>query len=137
MDTFSLKIFTAERVFFEGECESLIVPVSDGQYGILAHHNNSILAIVPGSMEYTPRGEEKKYAAVSMGVVKIEDGAVLLLADSVWRPEEIEENMLQREIDQEHEARLQQQSTREYKEAEAAMRRAIYRLKGRQEHKEI
>lgn len=137
MDSFSLKIFTAERIFYEGPCQSLIVPVSDGQYGILAHHHNTILAVVPGTMEYTPEGDDKKYAAVSMGIVKIEDGEVLLLVDSAEKPEEVAGNQLLREEALEKEAVLQAQSSREYKEAEAAMRRAIYRLKNKQEHKEI
>jgi len=137
MDSFSLKIFTAQRIFYEGPCQSLIVPVEDGQYGILAHHNNSILAIEPGTMEYTPEGGEKQYAAVSMGIVKIENNEVLLLAASAERPEEVEDNILAREQAKEKEAKLQKQSAREYREAEAAMRRAIYKLKGKQEHKEI
>jgi len=137
VDSFSLKIFTAERIFYEGPCQSLIVPVEDGQYGILAHHHNTILAVVPGTMEYTPEDGDKQYAAVTMGIVKIEDGEVLLLVDSAERPEEVLQNQLLRDEAREREAVLQAQSSREYKEAEAAMRRAIYRLRNKQEHKEI
>ena len=46
MRTFQLHILAADRVFFEGECESVVVPTASGQYGVQAHHSNMIAAIV-------------------------------------------------------------------------------------------
>ena len=40
MSTFPLKLLAADNVFFDGECSSLTVPSTDGQYGILAKHCN-------------------------------------------------------------------------------------------------
>ena len=37
-NTFSLKIISANRVFFTGRCQSVIVPGYDGQKEVLAHH---------------------------------------------------------------------------------------------------
>lgn len=36
MRTFQMHLLEADKVFFEGECESLVVPTTVGQYGILA-----------------------------------------------------------------------------------------------------
>ena len=48
MNTFRLHILAADRVFFEGDCTSLIVPTVHGQYGVQARHSNMIAALVPG-----------------------------------------------------------------------------------------
>lgn len=45
MNTFRLHILAADRVFFEGECTSLIVPTVHGQYGVQARHSNMIAAL--------------------------------------------------------------------------------------------
>ena len=45
MDTFQLNILAASSAFYEGECESLVVPTPDGKCGVLAHHSNAIAAI--------------------------------------------------------------------------------------------
>lgn len=46
MRTFQMHLLEADKVFFEGECESLVVPTTVGQYGILAGHSNMISAVV-------------------------------------------------------------------------------------------
>ena len=48
MRTFQMHLLEADKVFFEGECESLVVPTTVGQYGILAGDSNIISALVPG-----------------------------------------------------------------------------------------
>ena len=69
-----------------------MIPTITGMYGILAHHSNMISAIVPGTLSYQLPGQPKQIAAVSAGLVKVEDNDVLILADSIERPEEIDEN---------------------------------------------
>lgn len=135
MNTFKVSILEADRVFYTGECESLIVPTVDGQYGIWAHHRNIITAIVPGTLTYRRPGGEDTYAAVSGGLMKMEDNEVLVLVDSAERPEEIDEIRARREIDEAREALLQKKSRNEYLEARASLTRALNRLKVRNRYK--
>ena len=89
MEVFQAHILAADRSFYEGPCVSLTVPTSDGEQGILAHHSDMIAAVLPGTLRYqTPEGPVQ-LAAVSSGLVKIEKNEVLVLVDSVERPEEI------------------------------------------------
>ena len=67
MDTFQLNILSASSAFYEGECESLVVPTPDGKRGVLAHHSNAIAAISPGELSYTVPGE-KRSPFVTSGV---------------------------------------------------------------------
>ena len=55
MNTFKLKIVSSRRVFFEGDCEQLILPIADGGLmGFLAHHENVVAPLEFGEMKPTP-----------------------------------------------------------------------------------
>lgn len=129
MDSFQVYILAADCAFYEGLCQSLIVPVTEGQYGILAHHSNMIAAVVPGMLSYQIPGEPMKTAAVSEGLVKVENNEVLVLVDTAERPEDIDANRAKRAADEAKEALLQKRSMQEYQMAQANLARAITRLR--------
>ena len=129
MEVFQAHILAADRSFYEGPCVSLTVPTSDGEQGILAHHSDMIAAVLPGTLRYqTPEGPVR-LAAVSSGLVKIEKNEVLVLVDSVERPEEIDAARARREADEAREAMLQKKSRQEYQLAQATLARAMNRLR--------
>ena len=129
MNTFALNVLAAEKPFFDGECISLVIPTSDGQYGIQAKHNNMIAAIVPGELKITTPDGNVIIAAVSEGLVKVENNQVLILVDTLELPEEIDENRAKRSAEQAKEAILQKKSIQDYYAAQAKMARAIGRLR--------
>lgn len=129
MNTFALKVLAAEKPFYEGECISLVIPTINGQHGIQANHSNIIAAIVPGMMKFTAPDGEVTIAAVSEGLVKVENNQVLLLVDTAERPEEIDVNHAERSAAEAKEAMLQKKSIQDYHTAQAKMARAISRLK--------
>ena len=129
MEVFQAHIRAADRSFYGGPCVSLTVPTSDGEQGILAHHSDMIAAVLPGTLRYqTPEGPVQ-LAAVSSGLVKIEKNEVLVLVDSVERPEEIDAARARREADEAREAMLQKKSRQEYQLAQATLARAMNRLR--------
>lgn len=129
MDVFQVHILAADRNFYEGPCVSLTIPTSDGEQGILAHHSDMISAVLPGTLRYQAPGEPVQRAAVSGGLVKIEKNDVLVLVDSVERPEEIDAARARREADEAREAMLQKKSRQEYQLAQASLARAMNRLR--------
>ena len=70
-----------------------------------------------------------QYAAVAEGLVKVENGEVLVLVDSIERPEEIDVNRVKRKAEEAEEAILQKKSRLEYRTAQADLARALNRLK--------
>ena len=126
---FHLRVLAADRPFYEGMCVSLTVPAVDGSMGILAGHSNTIAALVPGAMSVTLPSGERRTAAVSGGLIKVENNEVLVLADSAERPEEIDTNRAKRAEAKAREALLQKQSIQEYKFTRATLARAINRLR--------
>ncbi len=128
MENFPIHILAADEPFYEGPCQSISVPTITGMYGVLAHHTNVIMAIVPGTLWYRCEGEEQKLAAVSAGLMKVENGEVLILVDSAERPEEIDANRAQRAADRAKEELLQKKSIQEYRMAQSNLARALSRL---------
>ena len=129
MKSFKIHILEADNTFYEGECESLMVPTSNGQYGVLAGHSNTITAIVPGIMTYRTPGGEDLLASVSAGLLKIENNDVLVLVDAAERPEEIDANRARRLADAAKEAMLQKKSILEYRAAQTNLSRAMAQLR--------
>lgn len=129
MDTFQVHILAADKTLYEGPCVSLTIPASDGERGILAHHSGMMAAIVPGTIRWQPPEEAVQLAAVSPGMVKVEDNEVLVLVDSAERPEEIDEARARREADEAREALLQKKSRQEHQLAQATLARALNRLR--------
>ncbi len=129
MKTFYLNILAVDDPFYEGACESLIVPSLQGKYGIMANHSNTIIAVVPGALFFRPPGQEMIIAAVSHGLVKIEDNEVLVIIDSIERPEDIDANRAKRAADAAKEVILQNKSMQEHHAALARLARAASRLR--------
>ncbi len=129
MNAFPIQILAADHPFYEGSCYSLIIPTLDGMYGIQAQHSNLITVLAPGILQYQPEDSGPLLdAAVSGGIVKVEDGAVLILADAIEKPEEIDIKRAQRDADAAKEALLQKRSIQEYHAAQATLARALNRL---------
>lgn len=129
MREFMLRILETDEEFYSGKCISVVVPTTEGMYGIMAGHTNLFAAITTGIMKYTTADNDVCYAAISGGMIKVENNEVLILADSAERPEEIDENRAHAE--QSEAERLLENKNDEhiYKSAEAMMQRAINRIK--------
>ncbi|MFR5404648.1 MAG: FoF1 ATP synthase subunit delta/epsilon [Oscillibacter sp.] len=85
-----LRVLAPERTFFDGACTSLTVPSIDGMYGLMAQHEDIVLAVVPGKLTLRDADGVEQIAAVSEGVLKMEHGEALVLVDTIERPEEID-----------------------------------------------
>ena len=131
MATMHLDFYKADGVFYEGEAEYLSVPTNGGEYGVMAGHENVVVAVVPGILRYRLPGEEMKMASVSNGMMRVEDGQVLILVESAERPEEIDERRAEEEAAAAREAILQKRSIEEFSLAEAMLVRATNRLRVR------
>lgn len=136
MSQFQVFILAADNVLYEGPCESLIVPTSQGQYGILANHSNMISAVIPGKLTYRIPGGQEQFAAVSAGLVKVENNEVLVLVDTAERPEDIDANRAKRAAEEAKEAILQKRSNQEYRSARANLAREVNRLEVKRHYEE-
>ena len=129
MAEFFLKIIASDHKFFAGLCKSLVVPMEDGEKGILAKHEDMIIALVPGELRFTTAEGETRRAAIGRGLVQIANNRVSILTDYAERPEDIDELRAREALERAEEKLRQKKSIREYYEAQAAIARALSRLK--------
>lgn len=129
MKPFTLRVLSPDHPYYEGDCESLAITTSEGEYGVLADHSNTIIALSPGTIRIkTPEGKSL-LAATSYGMMKIENSHVLVLVNTIENPDEIDEARARRAAEKAQEALLHQQSKLDYIQAKAKMARAMNRLK--------
>ena len=138
MKTFSLKIISSDKIFYEGPCQYLTVPAPDGQKGVLPHHENMVIAVDPGERHFkTPDGEWVT-AAVSMGFAEIMNNRVSVLVNTAERPEDIDVKRAEEAKERAEERLRQKQSIQEYHLSQASLARAMARLKAsRNKHGDI
>ena len=46
MNTFSLKVIACDKVFYDGRCAQVVLPLHDGLKAIQAHHENMVFAVL-------------------------------------------------------------------------------------------
>ncbi|RGS77885.1 ATP synthase F1 subunit epsilon [Coprococcus sp. AF21-14LB] len=129
MQLFSVKVVASNRIFYEGKCRSLVLPELDGEKGILAHHENMIIAIENGVMKIQQEDGEWIEAAVSSGFAQIINNRVLVLVLSAEKPEEIDIRRAQEAKERAEEQLRQKQSLQEYHISQASLSRAMTRIK--------
>ena len=127
-ETFYLEMIASERKFYTGPCEEIVFPAMDGLRGVLPGHEAMVTALEAGEMKFKVEGEWR-YVAVSDGFVEIMPKTVVLLADTIERPDEIDINRANEAKVRAEERMRQKQSIKEYYQTQASLNRAINRLK--------
>ena len=136
MDTFGLKIIASDKVFYEGRCRKLIIPAPDGEKGILANHENMVIAIVVGTAKVQLAGEDEwKDLAVGSGFAEIVNNRVTVLVGTAERPEDIDVRRAKEQQGRAEEQMRQKQSIQEYYHTQASLARAMNRLRVAQDKK--
>ena len=130
MSKFYVKIISSNRIFYEGFCHCLIIPAVDGEQAIMAHHEETIIAVQNGEMRMQKEeGGEWSYAVLGKGFCMAANNRVTVLADTVERPEEVDVNRAKEALERVQERLRQKQSIQEYHTTQAALARALTRLK--------
>ncbi len=129
MNEFNLHIIEADNDFFNGKCVSLVVPTTDGLFGIQAMHENLVATVTIGVLKFTLPDGTRRHAAVSDGIVKVENNEVLILVESCEDPDEIDEARAQDEQDMANDILSGKSDRINYRMAKGILARAVNRLK--------
>lgn len=132
-NTFQLEILAADRPFYVGPSEHLIFPTMDGLVGILPGHQSMVTVISPGELRYMVDGKWF-HAAISEGFAEVRRDYVLVLGDAIELPEEIDAKRAAEAAERAKERMLHKQSIMQYYHTQAALNRAMNRLKISRRH---
>ena len=127
MNSFILNITASSGEFYQGSCESMVLPVKDGVYGVQAGHSPVLVAIHMGMLKFTVDGETREIL-VGDGIAVVTPTFVLLLVDSAERPEDIDKNRAEAARIRAEERLQHKQSMHEYYQTKIALDRAMQRL---------
>ena len=127
MNSFILNITASSGEFYQGNCESMVLPVKDGVYGVQAGHGPVLVAIHMGMLKFTVDGETREIL-VGDGIAEVTPTFVLLLVDSAERPEDIDKNRAEAARIRAEERLQHKQSMHEYYQTKIALDRAMQRL---------
>ena len=99
----------------------------------MAHHERTVTCVNAGELKYKIDGEWN-FAAISDGYAEISGDRVVLIADTVERPEEIDIKRAEEARARAEEKLRQKQSIMEYYHTQVALNKAMNRLKVNQKH---
>ena len=134
MNSFILNITASSGEFYQGSCESMVLPVKDGVYGVQAGHSPVLVAIHMGMLKFTVDGEIREIR-VGDGIAEVTPTFVLLLVDSAERPEDIDKNRAEAARIRAEERLQHKQSMHEYYQTKIALDRAMQRLQTASKYK--
>ena len=84
-----LEIVTPERLAFSGPVDSVSVPGSEGELGILPHHAPLIATLGVGELRYRTGGTEESFV-IAGGFVQVRPDKVVVMAELADMASEID-----------------------------------------------
>lgn len=127
-NTFFLEIVVPDRKFFSDDVEELIVKTPEGEMGVLANHTPIVVAISIGPAKILKDGQWLEIF-LSEGFMEILNNKAIILADTAEWPEEIDINRAKAAEERARERLQNKLSHAEYMSSQAALSRAMSRLK--------
>ncbi len=125
-----LTIVTPEGTRHQGQVERVVVPGSEGDFGVLPGHERFLSPVRIGELELDAGA--RRFAAVSDGFVEVDGEKVVLMVDSCEFASDIDtaraeraKARAERELDRLRQAQEEAQS---FRLQEAALQRALVRI---------
>jgi F-type H+-transporting ATPase subunit epsilon len=96
MATFHFELTSPESLVFSGEVEHVVVPGSEGEFGVLAHHAPLIALLRPGILKIIGPGEQQ--FVVRGGFAEVNPGGLTVLADFAVAVADVDRDVLAGQI---------------------------------------
>lgn len=139
MNTFSLEIIASDKKFFTGRANVIVLPTPDGEVAVMAHHQNMLMAVVPGTARFEAADNPgvKVPVVVSSGFAEVINNRVKVLVLTAERPEDIDVLRAKEAQERAKEQLRQKQSMEEYHRSKLALARAMSRIRAGSKGHEI
>ncbi|MGF7405210.1 ATP synthase F1 subunit epsilon [Campylobacter concisus] len=81
MDKVHLEIVTPQGQIFNDDVSSVVLPGSEGEFGVLPNHASLISLLKAGIIDIEDKHKKHDVVAINWGYAKIDEGKVVILAD--------------------------------------------------------
>jgi F-type H+-transporting ATPase subunit epsilon len=124
----TLELATPTRMVVAETVDEVVVPGSEGYFGVLPGHAPLLATLGIGELTYRI-GREERHVAVSGGFAEVRNDKVIVLADTAELPQDIDRARAERARDRAEQrlsGRMQEET--DYARAAAALARALTRI---------
>jgi F-type H+-transporting ATPase subunit epsilon len=126
---FTLDVVTLKKVAFSEAIKSVNAPGMEGYFSILVNHTPFVSSLKPGVIRVMRENGETLTFSTSGGFLMTDGKKVILLADAVERPEEIDITRAQAAKERAEKRLAERTPDIDIDRAKAALLRALNRLK--------
>ena len=127
--SFFLRVIATDKEFFKGKVRCLTFTAYDGLRQVMAHHEDMCVATVPGELDIEAEDGTVISVVAGYGLILIAHNRVTCLVETCESEEELDKRRAEEAPDRAKERMRQKQSMREYQMTQAAMARALSRLR--------
>jgi F-type H+-transporting ATPase subunit epsilon len=96
MATFHFELASPERLVFSGEVEHVVVPGSEGEFGVLAAHAPYVALLRPGILKVL--GANEQSFVLRGGFAEVNPKGLTVLADFAAQADQVDRAMLEAQI---------------------------------------
>lgn len=128
MATLTFSAVTPGGTAVSEDCESVTLPTADGEITVLPHHIPLVSVLIPGVVTYR-NGTKESHLAVAGGFVQVTGEAVIVLADTAERADDIDAAKAERDRKAAEDRLAKRSEEADNIEAEAALKHSLARLK--------
>lgn len=87
----NVRVVTPDRLVYEGEADSVVIPGYDGYFGVLPNHAPMLSMLDMGELKIRD-GVQEQYYAIDGGFCEISKNKVIIITSSAQRADEIDDN---------------------------------------------
>ncbi|CCK80133.1 F0F1 ATP synthase subunit epsilon [Desulfobacula toluolica] len=124
-----LEVVTPQKAIVSEEAEIVIAPGSEGEFGALKGHTTFLTSLNVGTLRYKDNSGKERYLFINGGFAEVLPDKVTILAESAERRMNIDVERATQAKERAEKRLASKAADIDLVRAEAAMRRAIHRLK--------
>jgi F-type H+-transporting ATPase subunit epsilon len=129
MKEIKLEIVTPSKTAYSGAINSISVPGTSGAFQVLYNHAPILSSFEIGVIKISDSNNNELIFATSGGTIEVLDNKILILAESLEKPNEIDVDRAEKAKDRAKERLASKSKEIDQSRAEAALQRAINRIK--------
>lgn len=127
-----LEVVTPEKLVASEEVDVVVANGYEGEFAVLPNHTQFLTSLQPGGLWYRQAGKVE-WLAVAGGFAEVSDNKMTVLAEAAERARDIDVERARRARER-AEQRLRSKEVIDYARAQAALQRALARLRIAERH---
>ncbi|MDA3787888.1 MAG: F0F1 ATP synthase subunit epsilon [Desulfobacula sp.] len=124
-----LEVVTPQKAIVSEEVEIVIATGSDGEFGVLKGHTTFLTSLKIGTLRYKDVKGKERYLFINGGFAEVLPDKVTILAESAERRRDIDVERATKAKERAEQRLAAKTDDTDLVRAEAALRRAVHRLK--------